>query len=189
MWGIVARGTRVWEGRLISPAPRGRHVPTMVSDVWQRSHHLRPDSRPSHLAHSHTFSTGTRDAAAFPATSTNTKRGQAPVSNISTHHTTGKGKGRKHTSSKRTVNPVSLGVHNMEDSEVSGSVEGEDEFERRGHSDLSDGAMSYNESGQETEDELMTTISSGIASKPKHNLKSALAKQVSCMVMHRRPLY
>ena len=77
----------------------------------------------------------------------------------------------------------------MEDSKVSGSVKGKDEFERRGHSDLSDGAMSYNESSQETEDELMNTISSGIASKPKHNLKSALAKQVSCMVMHRRQLY
>ena len=65
----------------------------------------------------------------------NTKRGQAPVPNISTHHT--KGKSRKHTSRKRMVNPVSLGVDDMEDSGVGGSVKSKDKFERHGHSDLS----------------------------------------------------
>jgi hypothetical protein len=101
------------------------------------------------------------------------------------------GKDKKTLGNKRTAraNPVSLGIHKMGlDSDVSGSVEGEDEFDKdASHSDLSDNAMSYNASaGQESEDELLHTISSGFISKPK--LKGALAKEVSCMI-HRRPLY
>jgi hypothetical protein len=102
------------------------------------------------------------------------------------------GKGKKTLGNKRTAraNPVSLGVHKMGlDSDISGSVEGEDKFDKgASHSDLSDNAMSYNASagGQESEDKLLHTISSGFVSKAK--LKGALVKEVSCMV-HWRPLY
>ena len=153
----------------------------MVSECWQ-DHIIYDLALNLHLWHTHTFSTGTHDAATFPATSTNTKRGQGPISDISIHHT----KGKKSIGKKRMANPVSLGVHKMEDSDVSGSVEGEDEFDNGGgHSDLSDGAMSYNASDQESEDELLHMISSGFASKPK--LKGALVKEVSCMVHQRLP--
>ena len=179
MWGIAAKETWVWEGRLISPAPQG--VPKMVSECWQ-DHIIYNLTLDLHLWHTHTFSTGTHDAATFPATLTNTKCGQGPISDISTHHT----KGKKSIGNKRTANPVSLGVHKMEDSDVSGSVEGEDEFDNGGsHSDLSDGAMSYNVSDQESKDKLLHTISSSSTSKPK--LKGALVKEVSCMVHQRLP--
>ena len=179
MWEIVAKETWVWEGRLISPAPRG--VPKMVSECWQ-DHIIYDLALNLHLWHTHTFSTGTHDATTFPATLTNTKHGQGSISDTSTHHT----KGKKSISNKRMANPVSLGVHKMEDSDVSGSVEGEDEFDNGGgHSDLSDGAMSYNASDQESEDELLHMISSGFASKPK--LKGAFVKEVSCMVHRRLP--
>jgi hypothetical protein len=101
------------------------------------------------------------------------------------------GKGKKTLCNKRTAwaNPVSLGVHKMGlDSDVSGSVEGEDKFDKgASHSDLSDNAMSYNAStSQESEDKLLHMIRSGFVSKPK--LKGALVKKVSCMV-YWRPLY
>ena len=154
----------------------------MVSECWQ-DHIIYDLTLVLHLWHTYTFSTGTHDATTFPATLTNTKRGQGPISDTSTYHT----KGNKSISNKRMANPVSLGVHKMEDSNVCGSVEGKDEFDNGGgHSDLSDSAMFYNASGQESEDELLHTISSGFASKPK--LEGALMKEVSCMV-HWRLLY